>query len=99
MTLTREQFNEMDFEEIMDELCMENNEVTDIELLKDCIKDCIDNDDFSYALHLIESIYNDPDTSDSDWYLYDYSMGTMSTPVCVSSKEDIEHLITFIEEE
>ena len=35
----------------------------------------------------------DPSPYDSVWWIYDYSMGTLDTPVCVSAKEDVEHLI------
>ena len=42
---------------------------------------------------LSNAIWNDPNPSMSEWYDYDYSMGTMDTPVCLSEKADVEHLI------
>ena len=53
----------------------------------------IDNDNFNVASHLCNAIWNDPNPDMSDWYDYDYCMGTMDIPICLSKKEDVEHLI------
>ena len=79
--MTRVEFEEKSFEEVMEQL----NEKW--------IKENIDNDNFNVASHLCDAIWNDPNPDMSDWYEYDYCMGTMDTPVCLSCKEDVEHLI------
>lgn len=91
--MTRAEFDSMTFEEVMEQLNEEYDEITTIDILKDFIKEKIDNDDFNLACHLCNAIWNDPDVSESDWYQYDYCMGTLSTPVCLSKKEHVEHLI------
>lgn len=91
--MTRAEFESKSFEEIMEQLIEECNEVTTIDILKDFIKSKVDSEDFYLVIHLCTGIWNDPDYSASDWYLYDYSMGTLNTPICVSCKEDVEHLI------
>lgn len=91
--MTRAEFESKSFEEVMEQLNKEYDEVTTIDILKDFIKEKVDSEDFNLAIHLCTGIWNDPNWSDSDWYLYDYNMGTLDTPVCVSCKEDVEHLI------
>ena len=63
------------------------------DMLKEFIKEKIDEDNFNIASHLCDAIWNDPNPSMSEWYDYDYSMGTMDIPVCLSEKADVEHLI------
>lgn len=91
--MTREEFESKSFEEVMEQLNEECDEVTTIDILKDFIKEKVDSDDFYLVTHLCNAIWNDPDLSDSDWVLYDYSLETLCSPVCVSCKEDVEHLI------
>lgn len=91
--MTRSEFESKSFEEVMDQLNEEVQEVTTIDVLKDFIKENINDDNFNIASHLCNAIWNDPNPDMSDWYLYDYSMGTMDTPVCVSCKEDVEHFV------
>lgn len=91
--MTREEFNKLSFDEVMERLNEECNEITHIDILKDFIKDNIDNDNFGLALHVLSAIWEDPNPDDSIWYDYDYSMGTLDTPSSINSKEDVEHLI------
>lgn len=91
--MTRAEFEEKSFEEVMEQLYEECDTITTIDILKEFIKEKIDNDDFNIASHLCNEIWNDPDSSMSDWYEYDYSMGTMDSPTCLSKKEHVEHLI------
>ena len=67
--------------------------ITTLDSLKEFIKEKIDEDNFCIASHLCNAIWNDPNPSMSEWYDYDYSMGTLDTPVCLSEKAHIEHLI------
>jgi hypothetical protein len=91
--MTRKEFESKSFEEVMEQLNEECDDVTTIDILKDFIKEKVDSEDFYLVTHLCNAIWNDPNPSNSDWYLYDYSMGTLNSPVCVSCKEDVEHLI------
>lgn len=94
--MTRAEFESKSFEEVMEQLNEEVDEVTTIDVLKAFIKERIDDDDFNVASHLCDAIWNDPNPNQTDWYLYDYCMGTMDKPVSVDCKEDVEH---FIEED
>lgn len=91
--MTREEFNKLSFDEVMERLYEENDNITTIDMLKEFIKYKIDNDDFNVALHVLSAIWNDPAPYDSIWYDYDYSMGTLDKPTSLNTKEDIEHLI------
>lgn len=91
--MTRAEFESKSFEEVMEQLNEECDEVTTIDILKEFIKEKVDSDDFYLVAHLCDAIWNVPDSGNSDWYLYDYSMGTLDSPICVSCKEDVEHLV------
>lgn len=97
--MTRAEFEEMTFEEVMEYLCDNCDEVTTIDTLKDFIKENVDAENFFLVSHLSDAIWHDPNPNDSDWYLYEYGMGTLDKPVSVSCKEDVEHLIDFEEDE
>lgn len=91
--MTRTEFEEKSFEDVMSQLNEELDEITTLDSLKEFIKEKIDEDNFYIASHLCNAIWNDPNPSMSEWYDYDYSMGTLDTPVCLSEKAHIEHLI------
>ena len=94
--MIREQFEAMNFNELM-ECAYENlDDVTTEEDLKEFAMYSLENDNFSMALHIINAIYENP--YDTEWYRYDYSMGTLDTPIPIVNKEDIEDLIDFYEE-
>lgn len=89
--MTKDQFNSLDFKEVIQKLDKECDQITTIDCLKDFIKENIDNDNYYLALHVLEAITND--ISDSEYWDYDYSLGTLDTPTPINSKEDVEHLI------
>lgn len=89
--MTKDQFNNLNFAEVMQQLNEENDTITTIDTLKDFIKENIDNDNYYLALHVLEAITND--IRDSEYWDYDYSLGTLDTPTPINSKEDVEHLI------
>lgn len=93
ISMTRAEFESKSFEEVMEQLNEECDDVTTIDILKEFIKEKVDSDDFYLVIHLCDAIRNVPNSGNSDWYLYDYSMGTLNSPICVSCKEDVEHLI------
>ena len=88
--MTRLEYNTKSFDEIMDRLNEENDEVTTKEDLINFVKYNIDNDNLFLAIHILEAINND---KESEWFLYDYCMGTLQMPSSVIEKEHIEHLI------
>lgn len=91
--MTRQEFEEKSFEDVMEQLNEEYNQITTLDILKEFIKEKIDEDNFNIASYLCNAIWNDPNPSMSEWYDYDYSMGILDTPVCLSEKADVEHLI------
>lgn len=91
--MTREEFESKTFDELIRKLNEEDSRITHIDILKEFIKSKIDEDNFYIASHLCNAIWNDPNPLDSDWYDYDYSLGTLDTPVCLACKDDIEYLI------
>ena len=95
ITMTRAEFEEVDFDELI-ELMYENSyDITSESTLKEFAMNKLQDDNFGLALHIIQAIYNNP--YDTEWYRYDYSMGTLQTPSPITDKEDIEDLIKFRE--
>ena len=71
--------------------------ITDEEMLKECGIKQLQDDNFTWGLHLINAIYNNPYST--EWYRYHYSEGTLETPKPITKKEDIEDLISFDDDE
>ena len=95
--MTRKEFETMSFEDFI-EWAKENlDDVTDEEILKEFAIEKLQDDNFNMALHIINAIYNNP--YDTEYYRYDYSMGTLETPTPITDKEDLEDLIFFDDEE
>ena len=96
VAMTRTEFEEIDFDELL-ELMFENlDSITDEETLKGFAIDKLRDDNFGLALHIINAIYENP--YDSEWYRYDYSMGTLETPSPITCKDDVDDLIVIQEE-
>lgn len=95
--MTEAKFKEMSFEEFLDWANENINDLTTEDILIDFAKSKIDDDNIGMAIHILGAIYNNP--HDTEYYLYDYCMGTLDTPTPVTCKEDFEHLIDFDEEE
>lgn len=95
--MTRAEFENMSFEDLMEYAKKNLNEVTDEETLKQYASENLEDDNFSMVLHIIESIYNNP--YNTEFYRYDYSMGIFETPTPITEHSDIEDLIDFDDEE
>ena len=95
--MTRKQFEDMEFEDLMYWANENIDGITDDEMLKECAISNIHNDSFNMVLHIINALNESP--CDTIWYRYDYSMGTLQTPSPIADKEDIEDLIFFDDEE
>ena len=96
--MTRKEFEEMSLEELMD--WVDNNcnysPITTEDILIDFAKTKID-DNIYLAIHVLSAIHNNP--YDTEYYLYEYDMGTLSTPTPITCKEDLEDCIDFDDEE
>lgn len=97
--MTRREFEEMSLEELMD--WVDDNvtysPITHEEILIDFAKTKIDDDDIGIAIHVLSAVYNNH--YDTEYYLYEYDMGTLSTPTPITCKEDLEDYIDFDEED
>lgn len=91
--MTRKEFEEMSFEDLM-EWSVENlDDVTTEDALEDFAKEKIDNGVYYMAIHILNALKDAP--YDAYYFIYDYSMGTLKTPTAITCKEDIEDLIDF----
>ena len=95
--MTRKEYEDMSFEELMEWANEHIDDVKSEEILKDYIISELQDDNFYMALHIIDAIYKNPYST--EWYRYDYSMGMLETPTPIMFKEDIEDLIFFDDEE
>lgn len=91
--MTREQFKNMDFEELMNWAYDNLDCITDEEILKEYGIRNIQDDNFNLGLHIINAIYNNP--YDTEWYRYNYCDGTSCEPKPITDRYDIEDLIDF----
>ena len=87
--MTRVEFEAMEFEEVMEELNRERDDITSYEMLKEYATEKIEEDNFLVAIHILEALQSDM----AEWYEYDYCMGTLQPPSGITDKEDIEHMI------
>ena len=68
----------------------ELDEITTLDRLKEFAKLKIDEGNYLPANHIIEALQAG---YDEDWWDYDYCMGTLDTPIPLTEKADVEHLI------
>lgn len=79
------------FEKLM-EWARENLDgITTKNYLIEYVIEKIKSNDFNVALHILNAIYDNP--SETDFYRYYYSMGTLETPTPITEYADIEDLI------
>ena len=91
--MTREQFENMDFDELIEYTRCNIGNITTEEVLKDYAIEKIQGDDFNMAIHILNALNDSP--YGGIWCRYDYSMGTFETPTPITEKENIEDLILF----
>lgn len=87
--MTREDYNNKNFEEVMEQLNEERDDIATYETLKEYAKEKIEEDNLLVGIHILEALQND----DAGWYEYDFCMGTCQTPSGITEKKDIEHMI------
>ena len=76
--MTREYFENHTFNDVMEKLYEENTDVTTLDMLKDFINYTILKGQYYLSEHLIKALRNG---NDEYYWLYDYNMGTLDTPV------------------
>ena len=85
------------FDDAMALLYEESDTVTTYEALKCFVIQNIEGDNNMLALHIWNAVYNNG--SVSDWFYYDYCLGTMCTPQQLNNIEDVEQYIGFDKED
>ena len=63
--MTRPEFEEKSFEDVMNQLDEELNEITTLDVLKDFAKSKIDDGNYFLANHIIEALQNE---NDEHWW-------------------------------
>lgn len=98
--MTKKEWEELTLDEAVNWVDWEYgvSELTSEDSLIRFAKEKIDEDDLGLAIHILEAIYNSEEAYNG-YYLYDYSLGTMSTPTPITCKEDLESYISFAEDE
>jgi hypothetical protein len=95
--MTRAEYEAMTLDELLEWAYEEVNDLTTEEVLIQFAKDKIDDDNLYIAMHVLSAIYNS-EGAYNDYYLYDYSMGTLETPTPVTCKEDFDNYLFFDDE-
>lgn len=95
--MTRAEFDNMSFDELIDWAYENLNDITYEEILLDFAKTKIDDDNLAIALHVLTAVHENP--YDTEIYRYDYNMGMLETPTPITAKDDLEDLIDFDEED
>ena len=95
--MTRTEFEEMELYDLIDWARENIYELTDEEMLISFAKEKLDEDNIGMAIHILGAIYNSEEAIHGV-YFYDYSLGTVSTPTPLTSKEDFEDYISFEKE-
>lgn len=92
--MTTEEFEDLELEELISILIENDAHITDEETLKEFIIKKVQDDDWYLATHLLNYIWENG--TSSEYYIYDYSMGTLDNPTPIDTKEDLEDFIDFI---
>lgn len=74
--MTREKLEEMDYDELINYCKDTIKHFTTYEELIDYAIECLRNDDMCEAMNILTKIHIEP----SEYYLYDFSEGTMEEP-------------------
>ena len=97
-TMTREEFNNMPFDELLEWAYDNIDDMHSEEVLIDLAKHEIDEENLQMAIHILQAIY-ESDAPDGCYYIYDRCMGTLETPMPITCKEDLEEYIDFGDED
>ena len=84
--MTNKELNELPFDDAIEKLEQEKDQITTYDCLKDFAIKNINEDMLFLAIHILQALDNDA----ADYYDYDYCMGTLDTPTPIKTKEDLE---------
>lgn len=98
--MTKKEWEELTLDEAVNWVDWEYgvSELTSEDSLIRFAKEALDEYNLGLAIHILNAIYNSEEAYNG-YYLYDYSLGTMSTPTPITCKEDLEGYISFAEDE
>lgn len=96
-TMTREQFENMDLEELVNWAYENIDYVHHEDSLINMAKHEIDEENLNVAIHILTGIYESEEAV-GDYYIYDRCMGTLEEVAPITCKEDLEDYIDFEEE-
>ena len=82
-----------DFNAFLEWACSYVDDITTEETLKEYGISKIEDDNFGVGLHVLNAIYENP--YDTEYYRYDYNMGTLDTPTPILEYDDISDLIFY----
>lgn len=94
-TMTNEEFNDISLEDLLDRLEHESDLVTTRENLKEFAIVQIQEGNINLAAHVLDALKQD---DGADYFRYDFSCGTLSTPEPITDKVDIVDLVDLTEE-
>lgn len=96
--MTKAEFENMTLDEVIEWAYENLADVTTEDVLLMFAKEKIDDNNIYMAYHILKAIYESGEAY-CDYYLYDYSMGTLDTPTPVTCKDDFEAYIDFDDED
>ena len=71
--MTRAEFENKTFEQVMNQLNREKDDIKTYKQLKEFAVSKIEEDNLLVAIHILDAINSDSE----EWYIYDYCMGTL----------------------
>nr|DAT91203.1 MAG TPA: hypothetical protein [Caudoviricetes sp.] len=95
LSMTRKEFNEISFDELMEKAIDECDYIHSYNDLLKFAKYCIDESKVFLAVHVLKAV---GDLNEYKYYDYDVNMGTLEFPTEITEKLDIEPYIDFKEE-
>ena len=84
--ITIKDYSEKSFEELMEQLNEEWDDIHTYEAMIGYAGYLLNIDNLHVAIHMLEIMRDKP----ADWYLYDYTMGTMVTPKPIICKANLK---------
>ena len=87
--MTREEFNNKSFDEVMEQLNEEWDDIHTYECMVDFASYLLNENNLNLVIHMLETMRDDS----AEWYLYDFTMGTMETPKAITCKDDLMDVI------
>ena len=96
--MTKAEFNKMTLDEVLEYANENIADLTTEDMLLEFAKTKIDDENIYMSIHVLKAVWESGEAY-NDYYLYDYSMGTLETPTPVTCKEDFEDYIDFEDEE